>query len=151
MEIILNKINKTIGLLRKLQNILQRSALITIYKKPHLDYSDAIYDQAYNASFHEKLVKLQDNACLGITGAIRSTSREKLYEEPGLESLQLRHWFRKLSCFYKLFNSEHPHNLFKLISSRSSSYVTKNIHNIAFFKTRHTFLKNSFFPLTIIE
>ena len=69
----------------------------------------------------------------------------------GLEFLQLRRCFRKLFCFYKLFNSEHPHYLFKLIPSRSSSYVTRNTHNIPFFKTRHTFLKNPFFPSTIIE
>ena len=73
---ILNKVNKTIGLLRKLQNILPRSALLTIYKsfiRPHLDYGDIIYDQAYNASFHQKLELLQYNACLAITGAIRGT------------------------------------------------------------------------------
>ena len=68
-----------------------------------------------------------------------------------MESLQLHPWFRKLSCFYKLFNSEHPHYLFKLIPSRSSSYVTRNIHSIPFFKTRHTLFKSSFFPSTIIE
>ena len=154
LKIILSKVNKTIGLLRKLQNILPRSALLTIYKsfiRPHLDYGDIIYDQPYNASFHQKLELLQYNACLAITGEIRGTSREKLYEELGLESLQIRCWFRKLSCFYKLFNSEHPHYLFKLIPSRSSSYVTRNRHCIPFFKTRHTFLKNSFFPSTIIE
>ena len=151
---ILNKVNKTIGLLRKLHNILPRSALLTICKsliRPHLDYGDIIYDQAYDALFHQKLELLQHNACLAITGAIRETSKGKVYEELGLESLQLRRWFRKLSCFYKLFNNEHPHYLFKLIPSRSSSYVTRNIHNIPFFKTRHTFLKNSFFPSTIIE
>ena len=69
----------------------------------------------------------------------------------GLESLQLRRCFRKLSCFYKLFNSEHPHYLFKLIPPRSCSYVTRNIHSIPFFKTGHTFLKNFFFPSTIIQ
>ena len=130
---ILNKVNKTLGLLRKLHNILPRYALLSIYKsfiRPHLDYGDIIYDQAYNASFHQKLELLQYNACLAITGAIRATSREKLYEELGLKSPQLRRWFRKLSCFYKLFNSEHSHYLFKLIPSKSSSYVTKNIHNI---------------------
>ena len=68
-----------------------------------------------------------------------------------MESLQLRRWFRKLFCFYKLFNSEHLYYLFKLIPSRSCSYVTSNVHNIPFSKTRHTFLKNSFFPSTIIE
>ena len=34
--------------------------------------------------------------------------------------------------------------------SRSSGYVTGNTYNL-FFKTRHTFLENSFFPLPIIE
>ena len=37
-----------------MQNILPRSALLTIYKsfiRPHLDYGDIIYEQAYNASF----------------------------------------------------------------------------------------------------
>ena len=55
-----SKTNKTIGLLRKLQNTLPRQALITIYKafaRPHLDYGDILYDQAYNASFHQKLEK----------------------------------------------------------------------------------------------
>ena len=81
----------------------------------------------------------------------RGTSREKLCEELGLESLQLHRWFRKLSCFYKLFNSKHPRYLFKLIPSRSSSYVTRNMDNIPFFKTKHTFFKNSFFLSTIVE
>ena len=52
--------NKTIGLLRKLHNTLPRQALITIYKafvRSHLDYGDILYDQAYNASFHQKLEK----------------------------------------------------------------------------------------------
>ena len=34
---------------------------------------------------------------------------------------------------------------------RSSSYITRNIHNIPCFKTRHTFSKNCFFPSTITE
>ena len=84
LKIILNKVNKTVELLRKLHNILLKPALLTIYKRfirSHLDYGDLIYDQAYNISFHQKLELLQYNACLGITGAIRGTSREKLYEE----------------------------------------------------------------------
>ena len=153
LKIILSKVNKTIGSLCKLHNILPKSALLIIYKsfiRPHLDYGDIIYEQAYNASFHQKLELLQYNACLAIAGATRGNSREKLYEELGLESLQLRRWFRKLSCFYKLFKTEHPDYLFKLIVSRRSSYVTRNIHNMPSFKTRHTFFKNCFFPSTII-
>ena len=64
---ILNKVNKTVGLLQKLQNILQRRPLLTIYKsfiRPHLDYGDIIYDQHYNNSFHQKLESIQYNAAL---------------------------------------------------------------------------------------
>ena len=55
LKMILNKVNKTAWLLRKLHNILPRPALLTIYKsfiRPHLDYGDIIYDQTYNTSFH---------------------------------------------------------------------------------------------------
>ena len=52
------KINKTISLLRKLQNNLPGAPLTTIYKsfiRPHLDYGDILYDQTFNNSFHERL------------------------------------------------------------------------------------------------
>ena len=41
------KFSKRIGVINKLQNILQRQALLTIYKllvTPHLDHEDIIYD-----------------------------------------------------------------------------------------------------------
>ena len=85
---------KTIGLLRKLQNTLPRQALITMYKvfvRPDLHYGDILCDQAYNASFHQKLDKIQYNAYIAITGAIRGTSKEKIYQELDLESLKSRH------------------------------------------------------------
>ena len=47
LKIVFNKTNKTIGLLRKLSNLLPRQALVTIYKafvRPHLDYGDVLYD-----------------------------------------------------------------------------------------------------------
>ena len=91
VNMVTTKINKTIGLLRKLQNLLPRTALIKIYKafvRPHLDYGDILYDQAFNLSFQQKLESIQYRACLAITGAIQGTSREKIYQELGLESLQ---------------------------------------------------------------
>ena len=99
LKSILNKVNKTIGQLRKLQNVLPRGPPLTIYKSfigPQLDYSDIIHDQHYNNSFHQKLESIQHNAVLAITSAIRGSSTEKLYQELGLESLQQRRWFRKL-------------------------------------------------------
>ena len=89
----LSKISKTIGLLRRLQKILSRAPLLTIYKsfiRPHLDYGDILYDKAYNSSFHQNLEKIQYSSALAIAGAIRGTSKEKLYQELGLESLEKR-------------------------------------------------------------
>ena len=154
LETVLCKINKTIGLIRKLQNLLPRSALITLYKafvRLHLDYGDILYDSARNESFHLKLEFIQYNACLAITGAIRGSSREKLYQELGFESLQQRRWYRNLCCFYKIFKNGSPRSLFNIIPTRNPFYITRNHTNIPLFKTNHIFLKNSFFPSTIIE
>ena len=53
--------------------------------RPHLDYGDAIFDQAYNKSFHESIECIQYSASLAITRAIRGTLKQKLYQELGLE------------------------------------------------------------------
>ena len=45
----------------------------------------------------------QDNAALAITSPVRGTSREKLYQQVGLESLRKRHWYRKLCYLLKIF------------------------------------------------
>ena len=77
----------------ELSNILSIDALLTIYKsfvRPHLDYGDITYDQPQNESFCNKLESIQYNAALSITGAIRGTSKVKLYKELGLEFLKSR-------------------------------------------------------------
>ena len=82
--------NKGVGLLRKLQTILPRNSLLTIYKsfiRPLLDYADVIYDQTSSALFSKKIGSLQYNVALAITGAIKAFSHEKLYQELGLEYL----------------------------------------------------------------
>ena len=151
----MNKVNKTIGLLRKLHHILTREPLLTIYKsfvRPHLHYDDVIYDKHYNNSFHQKLDSIQYNAALAITGAIRRSSREKLYQELGLESLKQRRWFRKLCYFFKITKNQSPKYLFDKIPTTRTAYRTRNnIGNISSFNVKHTFLKNSFFPSTVIE
>ena len=106
---VFKKQNRTAGLqsvLLKLQSVLPRITLITIYKaflRPHLDYGHILYYQAFNNSFHDRLESVQYNTCLAITGAIRGTSREELYQKLGLEPLRLRCQYRKLCLFYKVF------------------------------------------------
>ena len=136
--------------MRKLQILLPRTALITLYKPfvcPHLDYGDILYDQADHTLFHQKLESLQCSACLAITKAIRGSSREKLYQELGFESLQQRCWYRKLCSFYKVFKSESPCYLFNIIAIRNSFYITRNHANIPLFITNHNFFKKFFFTI----
>ena len=42
-----------------------------MFIRPHLDYGDITYDQAYNLSFHQILEWIQYNAVLALTGVIR--------------------------------------------------------------------------------
>lgn len=107
---VLSKVNQTIDLLRKLQNLLPMSTLITIYKafgRPHLDYGDFLCDQIYNSSFNNRLKSNYYNACLALTGAIRWSSKEKIHQELGFESIRVRLWYRKLCFFHKAFNNKH--------------------------------------------
>ena len=78
---------KGIGIIRRLYNFLPRFTLLNIYQayvRPHLDYRDVIYDNSSNASLSQMMESVQYNAALDITGAIRGSSREKLYQELGL-------------------------------------------------------------------
>ena len=99
----------------KLNLLLPRSSLLTVYKcfiRPHLDYGDVIYDQP-NLSIQYNTV--QYNAALAITGAIRGSSKGKLYQELGFESLKDRRWLRRLCYLYKIVNTKQPAYLYDLI------------------------------------
>ena len=87
------KANKGIGIICKLAHALPRESLVTIYKsfvRPHIDYGDIIYDQPNNDSFCDMIERVQYNAALAITSAIKGTSQLKLYKELGFKSLKFR-------------------------------------------------------------
>ena len=65
-----------------------------------MNYADVIYDQPNNISFSEKIDSIHYNDALAITGAIRGSSKEKIYLELGLEYLSSQRWFRRLSLFF---------------------------------------------------
>ena len=84
----LSIVNKLTACFEKLQTLLNRQSLLTIYEafiRPHLDYCDIIYNKIFNEFWHKKLDSAQYNATLAITGAIRGTNTVKLYQELGLE------------------------------------------------------------------
>ena len=115
-----SKANRGIGVIQKLRHILPRHSLITICKsfvRPHLDYGDIIYDQPNNESFCNKIERVQYNAALAITGAIRGTSQTKLHHKLSLESLKFRRWMRRLCMFCKIKTLKLPESLYNLISN----------------------------------
>ena len=96
------------------------------FSRPHLDYGDIIYNLTFNESFHQRMECIQYNGAIAITGAIRGTSSEKLYQELGLESLKSRRWFRKLCLFYKIYKNKSPSYLYDLIPDRGKFYSTRS-------------------------
>ena len=139
-------------MIKKLSNTLPRDALLTIYKsivRPHLDYGDIIYDQPQNESFCNKIERIQYNAALA--GAIRGTSKTKLYKELGLEFLKSRRWFRRLCTFHKIITYNIPLYLADLLPKGTHSYNTHKSEDISTFQSRTETFKFAFFPWSIVE
>ena len=132
--------------------LLPRSSLLTIYKsfvRPHLDYGDVIYDQPNNSRLSDKIESVQYNAALAITGAIRGTSKEKLYQELGLESLKDRRWLRRMSYLYKIISTKLPPYLYELIPPLQRSHRYPGCFQT--FRCRTTFFQNLFLPLSLLN
>ena len=118
-----------------IQNICQKSVrLCGCHLRPGIQLPE---------SESEKLESVQYNVCLAITGAIRGTSSENLYQELGLETLKSRRWFRKLLSF--------PLYLFDFIPNLNRDGETRHSNNIPAIHTRHNYFKNSFYPSTLSE
>ena len=137
-------INNGIALLRKLRHSIPRKLLLSIYKtilRPHLDYCDVIYDKPHNEKFTDTVESFQYNVALAITGAIKGTSKEKLYNELGLEYLKDRRWMRRLCLFHKIYNLKSPKYLYNLIPSVNHFYDTRNNTNVPSFNCRTEFFR----------
>ena len=104
-----------------------------------------MYDQTFDLSFQQKKKTIQYNPALPITGAIRGFSREKLYQELGLEIFQQRRWYRKICCFHKILY------LYSIIPTHNMCYRGRLCNKIPAKTVKHDFFKYSFFPSTMIE
>ena len=141
---------KRIGLLEKLQSILPR--ILTIYKlfiRSRLTYGDAVYDQPSNDDFFDKFETVQCNAAFAITGAIKGTSREKLYQELGLQYLRQRRWMIRPCLFYRVISTKLPAFIYDFILPVRQTQRHPNTFNS--FSCRTEYFKNPFFPCVIGE
>ena len=151
---------KGLGIIKYLSSYLPKKTLELIYKlyiRPHFDYCDVIYHvpnihdmHTSSNSLHtlmESIERIQYHAALAITGTWQGSSRNKLYEELGWESLADRRWLRRLIQFYKIHNNMTPQYLKDNIPpSRQPRHGSNNrnvYHNIFCNTTRYM---NSFFP-----
>lgn len=98
-----------IGLLREFQPLI----ICKYFIRPHLDIGGATYDQLSNVQikFSNKIESLQCNAVLAVTEALKNFSRDKLYQELGLEYLIQRRWMRKVCLLYKFLSAEQPSHI----------------------------------------
>ena len=143
------KANKGIGMIKKLHCDLSRKTLINIYKsfvRPQLDYGDVIYDQPNNDNFIRKLESIQYNAALAITGAIKGTSKERLYSELGLETLANRRWYQRMCLFWKIINKSAPVYLSNLLPQKQISRNPYRQNLLYSFSKNTNYFANSFFP-----
>ena len=95
----------------------------------------------------EKLESVKYSAALAVTGAWKGTSREKLYNEHGWESLNLRRWSRSLVMFYKIVNYITPeYKRHPIPQLQQSTYSLRGQHVIGQIRARTERFKNSFYP-----
>ena len=150
----ISKANKGIGLIKQLRLYLPRKALLNIYKffiRPHLDYGDVIYDQPHIDTFCRRIESVQYNAALAITGTIKGSSRDRLYQELGLESLSDRRWYRRLVYFYKIASLNSPNYLYALLPNKQRSYDPRRSNLFRNYTSHTDYFKNSFFPYCVSE
>ena len=86
--------------------------------RPHLDYCDIIYHEPSKINQPplgvtltapmEKVERIQYQAALAVTGSWQHSSRTKLYEELGWESLSDRRKCRRILQVHKIENGMTP-------------------------------------------
>ena len=74
----------------------------------HLNYADIVLDKSDNKSLKDCLDNIQHYAVIAVTRAMKGTSRERICNELGLESIADRRWYRKMTFFYKIVKNLAP-------------------------------------------
>ena len=125
------------------------------FVRPHLDYCDIIYhippklDQigVVLNSVMEMAEKVQYQAALAVTGTWQNSSRSKLYEELGWESLSDRRWCRRILQIHKILNNKTPSYLHLKLPCRRRPLYRLNIENNYYeIRCKSSRYVNSFLP-----
>ena len=101
-----------------------------MYVRPHLDYGDVIYHDQIKESM-QLLESVQYQAALIVTGCWKGSSRTKVYQDLGWESLSERRHFRRLSIFYQIKHDLAPKYLAERVRDTPAD-ITKRYANYFF-------------------
>ena len=95
---------------------------------------------------------MQYSAAIAVTGTWRGTSRERLYNELGWESLSSRRWSRRLILFYKFINNLTPDYTRDPISPlHETGYPFRNQPVVGQIRARTEKFRSSFYPDSLSE
>ena len=162
----IKKANKGIGVMKQLYRYVPRTALEIIYKlyvRPHLDYGDVVYHipdknsatfDSENDTIHPLMARIESvqyEAARVVSGAWKGTSRDKLYNDLGWESLHHRRNFRRLCILYELQKNDFPKYLSENINLCKPKKSLRLINNqsLTNWPCRTSKFRYSFFPSAI--
>ena len=159
------KAKKNVGILKHISKFSPLQTLDQMYKalvRSHLDYCDIIYHMpplshqpplgVTLSTLMGKVERIQYLAALAISGSWHGSSRSKLYEELGWESLSDRRTSRRILQIHKISNNKTPSFLKEKLPHNYRTVFNGNIRNtfreIICKSNRY---KNSFFPDAIVS
>ena len=150
------KAKKIIGILKHLSKFLPLKTLNQMYKalvRSHLDYCDIIYHMPQivhqpplGVSLHalmESVEKIQYQAGLAITGCWKGSSRIRLYEELGWETLSDRRSNNRTFQIYKIISKTTLSYLKDKLPPHRYHFLVHVFRNIRCKSNRYSY---SFFP-----
>ena len=151
--LISSKINMLLSCLTSYKYRLGRKSLVTLYKAyimPHFDYADVIWDSCSD-TLSIALENLHLQALRTITGLVRGTSHQTLYDESGFCTLKERRKRHKLLTYKKIILGLCPNSLSALIPplvSDANPYPRRKPYERVIPPFRTETYHKSFFPST---
>ena len=151
---IVTKAGKRVDILAFLMYRLDRNTLEIIYKtfiRPILEYGDVLL---CNMTEEQSQMIEQVNKRAGsiISGAIRGTSSNVIYNELGWATMESRRKSHRLVTFHKIINGKTPDYLRNCLPQRvrdTTSYSLRDADNLVTMPTRIEIYYKSFFPATV--
>ena len=98
--------------------------------------------------FRKRWKKLQYKVCLAIIGAMQVTSKERIYNELVLHSLNNRRWCSNLIFLYKIVNGLLPYYLysyFHFFSEKNYSLISAVSSKLRQISSKNKSFKDAFF------